>query len=117
MLFPTERFIMVIVIIIMYMRRAFKKYIVMEEKRLRNSKKTILSRNDFFIQKMETEIFVPDVITLKGDSSERSIRLENCNSQNDVMEYLKICLLLFSESTNREHPLSQNNRSYLLAVP
>ncbi len=46
--------------------------------------------------KMETEISVPDVITLKGDLSERLIRLENCHNQNEVMDYLKICLSLFS---------------------
>jgi len=45
---------------------------------------------------MEIEISVPDMITLKGDLSERSIRLENCHNQNDVMDYLKICLSLYS---------------------
>lgn len=45
---------------------------------------------------MEIEISVPDMITLKGDSSERLIRLENCHNQNDVMDYLKICLSLYS---------------------
>lgn len=43
---------------------------------------------------METEIIVPDVITLKGDAVERIIRLENCHNQNEIMEYLKICLSL-----------------------
>ncbi len=85
---------------------------------------------------METEISVPEVITLKGDLSERIIRLENCNNQNEVMDYLKICLSLFSvnpETTitvdaekskkiefcanrEREHTLSQNNRSDRLLV-
>ncbi len=83
---------------------------------------------------METEIFVPDVITLKGDLSERSIRLENCHNQKDVMDYLKICLALFSVNsettttvddekskniafcTNREYTLSQNNSSHRLLV-
>jgi len=46
--------------------------------------------------KMEIEISVPDMITLKGDKSERSIRLENCHNQDDVMDYLKICLSLYS---------------------
>ncbi len=45
---------------------------------------------------METEIIVPDVIILKSDVAERTIRLENCHSQNEIMEYLKICLSLFS---------------------
>ncbi len=45
---------------------------------------------------METEIIVPDAITLKSDIAERTIRLENCHSQNEIMEYLKICLSLFS---------------------
>ncbi len=45
---------------------------------------------------METEIIVPDVITLKSDAAERTIRLENCHSQNEIMEYLKFCLSLFS---------------------
>jgi hypothetical protein len=45
---------------------------------------------------METEIVVPDVIILKSDSAERTIRLENCHSQNEIMEYLKICLSLFA---------------------
>ncbi len=44
----------------------------------------------------ETEIIVPDVIILKSDVAERTIRLENCHSQNEVMEYLKVCLSLFS---------------------
>ncbi len=46
--------------------------------------------------KTETEIVVPDVIILKSDVAERTIRLENCQSQNEVVEYLKICLSLFS---------------------
>ncbi len=46
--------------------------------------------------KTETEITVPDVIILKSDAAERTIRLENCHSQNEVMEYLKVCLSLFS---------------------
>ena len=45
---------------------------------------------------METEIVVPDVIILKGDAAERTIRLENCHNQNEIMEYLKICLSLFA---------------------
>jgi hypothetical protein len=45
---------------------------------------------------MEIEISVPEMITLKGKSSERLIRLENCHDQNDVMDYLKICLSLYS---------------------
>ena len=45
---------------------------------------------------METEIVVPDVIILKGDAAERTIRLENCHSQDEIMEYLKICLSLFA---------------------
>ncbi len=44
----------------------------------------------------ETEIIVPDVIILKSDVAERTIRLENCQNQNEIMEYLKICLSLFS---------------------
>ncbi len=46
--------------------------------------------------KTETEIIVPDVIILKSDVAERAIRLENCHNQNEIMEYLKICLSLFS---------------------
>ncbi len=46
--------------------------------------------------KTETEIVVPDVIILKSDAAERTIRLENCQNQNEIMEYLKICLSLFS---------------------
>ncbi len=46
--------------------------------------------------KTETEIIVPDVIILKSDVSERTIRLENCQYQNEIMEYLKLCLSLFS---------------------
>ena len=45
---------------------------------------------------METEIIVPEAITLKSDATERTIRLENCHSQNEIMEYLKICLSLFA---------------------
>ncbi len=45
---------------------------------------------------METEIIVPDMIILKSDVAERTIRLENCHSQNEIMEYLKICLSLFA---------------------
>ncbi len=45
---------------------------------------------------METEIIVPDAITLKSDIAERTIRLENCHSQNEIMEYLKVCLSIFS---------------------
>ncbi len=45
---------------------------------------------------METEVIVPDVIILKSDVAERTIRLENCHSQNEIMEYLKICLSLFA---------------------
>jgi hypothetical protein len=44
----------------------------------------------------ETEIIVPDLIILKSDVAERTIRLENCQNQNEIMEYLKICLSLFS---------------------
>ncbi len=46
--------------------------------------------------KTETEIAVPDVIILKSDAAERTIRLENCQNQNEIMECLKICLSLFS---------------------
>lgn len=42
----------------------------------------------------ETELIVPDVITLKSDAAERKIRLEDCQNQNEIMEYLKICLSL-----------------------
>ncbi len=45
---------------------------------------------------METEITVPDVITLKSDTAERKIRLEDCHNQNEIMEYLKACLSLSS---------------------
>jgi hypothetical protein len=48
------------------------------------------------VLKTETEIIVPDVIILKSDVAERTIRLENCHSQNEIMEYLKVCLSLFS---------------------
>jgi hypothetical protein len=48
------------------------------------------------VLKTETEIAVPDVIILKSDVAERTIRLENCQNQNEIMEYLKICLSLFS---------------------
>ncbi len=48
------------------------------------------------VLKTDTEIIVPDVIILKSDAAERTIRLENCHSQNEIMEYLKICLSLFS---------------------
>jgi hypothetical protein len=41
-------------------------------------------------------MIVPDVIILKSDVVERTIRLENCQNQNEIMEYLKICLSLFS---------------------
>ena len=37
---------------------------------------------------------MPDVIALKGDTAERKIRLEDCQSQNEIMEYLKICMSL-----------------------
>lgn len=85
---------------------------------------------------MKTKISVPDVIILEGDVSERLIRLESCHNQNEIMDYLKICLSLFSVNpettttidaenskniefyTNIEHTLSQNNRSdRLLVVP
>ncbi|MBU4340284.1 MAG: hypothetical protein KKD46_05145, partial [Euryarchaeota archaeon] len=42
----------------------------------------------------ETEIIVPDVITLKSDTAERKIRLEDCHNQNEIMEFLKLCLSL-----------------------
>ncbi len=51
---------------------------------------TILLKGDF----TETEIIVPDVITLKSDTAERKIRLEDCQNQTEIMEYLKICLSL-----------------------
>jgi hypothetical protein len=41
---------------------------------------------------METEIVVPDVIILKSDAAERTIRLENCQNQNEIMEYLNLTL-------------------------
>lgn len=54
----------------------------------------------------ETEIIVPDAITLKSEATERVIRLEECQSQNEVIEYLKLCLSLssvyFSEKTKDE---------------
>ncbi len=46
--------------------------------------------------KTETEIDVPDAIILKSDVAERTIRLENCQNQNEIIEYLKICLSIFS---------------------
>lgn len=42
----------------------------------------------------ETELIVPDVIALKSDTAERKIRLEDCHSQNEILEYLKICMSL-----------------------
>jgi hypothetical protein len=57
--------------------------------------------------KTETEIIVPDTISLKGESTERVIRLEECQSQNEVIEYLKLCLSLssifISEKTTGEY--------------
>ena len=40
---------------------------------------------------MEIEISVPDMITLKGDSSERSIRLENCHNSLNSSGLSKNC--------------------------
>ncbi|MDP3105206.1 MAG: hypothetical protein Q8M95_11440 [Candidatus Methanoperedens sp.] len=37
---------------------------------------------------------MPDVITLKSDTAERKIRLEDCHNQNEIMEFLKLCLSL-----------------------
>jgi len=37
---------------------------------------------------------VPDLITLKSDTAERKIRLEDCHNQNEIIEYLKICMSL-----------------------
>jgi len=37
---------------------------------------------------------VPDLITLRSDTAERKIRLEDCHNQNEIIEYLKICLSL-----------------------
>jgi hypothetical protein len=48
------------------------------------------------VLKTDTEIIVPDAIILKSDVAERTIRLENCQNQNEIMEYLKVCLSLFS---------------------
>jgi len=42
----------------------------------------------------ETELIVPDVITLKSDTAERKIRLEDCHNQSEIIEYLKICMSL-----------------------
>ncbi len=59
---------------------------------------------------METEITVPEVITLKSDTAERKIRLEDCHNQNEIMEYLKVCLSLssvhYQEKIIRESPES-----------
>lgn len=56
--------------------------------------------------KTETEIIVPDTISLKSEATQRVIRLEECQSQNEVIEYLKLCLSLssvyFSEKTKDE---------------
>ncbi len=52
----------------------------------------IHSKGDF----TETELIVPDVITLKSDAAERKIRLEDCHNQNELMEYLRLCLSLSS---------------------
>ncbi len=43
---------------------------------------------------METEVIVPDAIILKSDTAERIIRLENCQNQNEIIDYLKICMSL-----------------------
>ena len=34
------------------------------------------------------------MITLKSDSSERKIRLEDCHNHTEIIEYLKICMSL-----------------------
>jgi len=56
--------------------------------------------------KTETEIIVPDAIALKSEATERVIRLEECQSQNEIIEYLKLCMSLssvyFSEKTKGE---------------
>ncbi len=61
--------------------------------------------------KTETEIAVPDVIILKSDAAERTIRLENCHSQNEIMEYLKVCLSLFS--VNYPEKIIENSEATL----
>ncbi len=61
--------------------------------------------------KTETEIIVPDVIILKSDAAERTIRLENCQNQNEIMEYLKICLSLFS--ANYSEKIVENSEATL----
>lgn len=63
--------------------------------------------------KTETEIIVPDTISLKSESTERVIRLEECQSQYEIIEYLKLCLSLssvyFSEKTKNEFEKSSIN--------
>ncbi len=43
---------------------------------------------------MDTKIEVPSAIILNGDGVQRTIRLENCQTQQDVMNYLDMCFRL-----------------------
>jgi len=56
---------------------------------------------------------VPDVITLKSDTAERKIRLEDCHNQNEIMEFLKLCLSLsavhYPEKRIGEFEISSKN--------
>ncbi len=43
---------------------------------------------------MEYNITVPDKIVLKGEQAERTATLERCQSQNEIIEYLKMYIYI-----------------------
>ena len=50
------------------------------------------------------------MITLKSEAAERKIRLEDCHNQNETIEYLKICLSLYT-ANNPERILEDLGKS------
>ncbi len=50
---------------------------------------------------MEFNITVPDKIVLTGELTERTVTLENCHSQNEVIEYLKMYIYISAISDNK----------------
>jgi len=53
---------------------------------------------------MEFNITVPDKIVLKGELSERSISLENCHNQDEIIDYLNSYIAILH---NLRQPVSE----------
>jgi len=57
---------------------------------------------------MEFNITVPDKIVLKGELSERSISLENCHNQDEIIDYLNSYIAIL-HNPSLEHNRSNEN--------